>query len=644
MAISAQITGQWGALSLRADSPIAVTPATVVTLSVHGGASGVALELLLGSDNFSTRSTPLVVTASANVWVPITVTAAQLGALKSFRRLQLSPVGGAPTGVFSVDDLSIISTVATPIPVPPPPVPATPNPTIPAPPRGAANGSITINTSQLTPFSSAMRGTNAGSWEKAWSFADPTIVARTAGLFGNMRFPGGQVSQHVGWASCQLGFDIPGAHPCNVPAASGFAVGSDFIKLVRSTGTPDAIITMNINASAKENAALVAFFNGAVGDARVLGVDQKGADWKTVGYWAKVRSDSGSPDPPNLTIFEFGNETYGGKGGPRCMADGWEVAYSCDPSHYLFGLGTGAQRYDGYVATKALVRSLFPSVLLGVPIVDPVHTWTPTYLPYDREILQLGGASIDFLAVHEYMINGPTNDAAMLAYPQTHWTGMRDRLNALMDQFAGRRIPMYESEYGLYPVLNNDTESRTNWAMNGLVMTDSIGMLHSLGFVGANQFNLFSTGQGPNGNRYYGQLRNDPSFTRSPTYWGTVLWSKFGNQMAATTSTFDNATTLSSYGGRTADGQISLLVINKTTSAQTANIHFQGIAGVNRSVVDVATSTSLSDWNMSFNGVTNPLNNLSDAPSAVGTFAATTAVSWSFPPGSMTLLRFTPSG
>jgi alpha-L-arabinofuranosidase len=654
--IGAQITGQWGAISLRSGTPVAVSANTVLQMSVHGGTGGVALELLAGADNFSPKSNFVTINAPANAWTQVRITAAQLGALTSFTRFQMSAVGGGTTGAFSIDDISVSSSTTPPVTTTAPAVTTTAPPvTTTAPPTGNPSGTITVNAAQTRAFSSRMIGSNAASYEGGWTYSDSTIVGRMNGLVGSLRWPGGQHSQSSGWASCQLGAPIPNATPCGPdPGFGQFGKASEFVKLLRSTNTADAIIGLNMNATAKENAALAAFFNGTVGDTRSIGVDQKGADWKTVGYWAQVRTDSGSPTPLNLTIFEFGNETYGGgsQGGRKgCLSpNGWEPTYTCDAAEYLNGLGTGASRFDGFIATRALMKSLFPNIQLGAPIADPIHDkafnpccgWNTTYLPYAQNLVALGKDVVDFLNVHEYLTNSPTNDTEMSAFPQNHWTGVYNRLTAIMDQFAGKRLPMIQSEYALYPVVSNDaTDKRSNWALNGLVMADSIGMMDKLGFVGANQFNMFSSAQGAN--IYYGLLRNDGSYTRSPVYWATLLWSRFGNKVATTTSTFDNKSTLSVYGGRTADGSVSLLVINKSTSAQTATLQFQGVTGVNRVVTDVVTSATLHDWEMSLNGVANPASDLNNAPSTVRSFAATTSLSSTFPAGSMTLLRFTPS-
>ena len=653
-AIAAQITGEWGAVSFATSDPITVTPTSSLRVSLHGGATGASLHVFVGNSNFSTVSKLVPVTVAANSWFHVVVTPTQLGNPATFSRIGIGSLDGQPAR-FAVDDLIVTSsntswwTQGTPPPPPgtggpivttppapgPAPAPA-PSPVAPGP-TGPSTGSITVG-GNLRAFSSRFKGTNASSYEKAWTFESSTLRARTNGVFGSMRFPGGQHSQYMGWASCELQVDYPGAEPCGIPSNAGFARVSDFMKLVIATNTPEVVVTLNINVTAKENAALAAFMNGDVNDTRVIGVDQKGADWRTVGYWAAKRVEHGVSRPLNVIFWEFGNETHGGDIGPSKCDVGWEIVYSCDPVDILNGLGSGSARFDGLIATRALIKSFFPSALMGAAIPDPIHArWSKTFAPYARDLIANGVGVIDFLVVHEYMINAPITDDMMRAFPQNHWAEVQQRLHQYMDLYGGgARIPMYMSEYGLIPVLNNDHENRTNWALNGLIMTDSVGQIEKLGYIGASQFNLFSTGQGPNANRYFGMLRNDGSMSRSPMYWGSWMWSKFASQLAATTSTFNPVSQLSVYGGRNADGSMTLLVLNKSESAHTARVNLSN--SVSQVRADVASAPSPSDWDMTFNGNANPRDDLSDAPPSVRTVNASN-FDWTFPAVSMTLLR-----
>jgi hypothetical protein len=92
-----------------------------------------------------------------------------------------------------------------------------------------------------------------------------------------------------------------------------------------------AIITVNYGSNVAgtgggepaEAAAWVAYANGDPNDTKVIGKDSTGQDWKTVGYWASLRSqaplpnDDGlnllradHPKPLGIKLWEIGSEVY----------------------------------------------------------------------------------------------------------------------------------------------------------------------------------------------------------------------------------------------------------------------------------------------------------------------------------------------
>ena len=101
----------------------------------------------------------------------------------------------------------------------------------------------------------------------------------------------------------------------------GRARPSDFVALMEATGLP-GVWTASFSGTAEEAAAAVAFFNGDVDDDRVIGVDEEGRDWQTVGEWARLRAAGGHPDPARIELWEVGNEVYGAKpaAGPDCAS------------------------------------------------------------------------------------------------------------------------------------------------------------------------------------------------------------------------------------------------------------------------------------------------------------------------------------
>ena len=75
---------------------------------------------------------------------------------------------------------------------------------------------------------------------------------------------------------------------------------------------PQSCITRKANLSqmAKRAAAWVAYANGDPDDQTVIGVDDDGFDWRTVGYWAKRRGKNGHPVPYGIKFWLVGSEVF----------------------------------------------------------------------------------------------------------------------------------------------------------------------------------------------------------------------------------------------------------------------------------------------------------------------------------------------
>ncbi|MBK8933422.1 MAG: hypothetical protein IPM76_14120 [Chloroflexi bacterium] len=172
-------------------------------------------------------------------------------------------------------------------------------------------------------------------------------------------------------------------------------------------------------------------------------------------------------------------------------------------------------------------------------------------------------------------------------------------------------------------------------AVNMLFMADSIGQMAKYQFDIANQWDL-ANGQAGNLTDY--GLLNADSYARSPQYYVYPLWSRFGDTMLPVTSSYDASTTLSVYAGRIDASTVSLLAINKTGGAITANIQVNGTAQISSGLADVARATSLDTQSVTFNGVGDPNDSLSNAPATVLSNLSN-PLTYSFAPYSVTLLR-----
>jgi len=172
-------------------------------------------------------------------------------------------------------------------------------------------------------------------------------------------------------------------------------------------------------------------------------------------------------------------------------------------------------------------------------------------------------------------------------------------------------------------------------AVNALFIADTIGQIAQNGFAAANQWDLMN-GSPANGTDY--GLMNADTYARTPQYYVFPMWSRFGAQMLPVTLTLPATTTLSVYAGRVDATTYSLLAINKTGSPITATIQLAGVSSIVSGTVDVVRANALSDQVVTFNGNSNPANDLSNAPSS--TLASPgNPLAHTFAPYSITLLR-----
>jgi hypothetical protein len=189
-------------------------------------------------------------------------------------------------------------------------------------------------------------------------------------------FPGGSLSNTYGWLSCQLRQNQVNAQPCSEGWESFAARPSDFLQFLIASNTVGMWV-VNPSATKEESAALVAFINGAVGDTRSIGTDRNGFNWRTVGHWAQLRAAAlGTNTPYPIRLWAFGNEVYGTKNGvgvsqgDTCKAWGWETFWTCSGTEYV----TGIPGHDGYLAVRAAMRAVDPSITVAplstVPFSD----------------------------------------------------------------------------------------------------------------------------------------------------------------------------------------------------------------------------------------------------------------------------------
>lgn len=623
-AIAVTYNQAWGGLSLRAPAPIDATQYSTVTFWVHGGASGTRqLTFFAQQSDSGGNSTTVNVDAAAGAWQPVKIALTALGSPSTIARLNLQDRSGGAQPTFYIDHLQLISDSSA----------ATPTPTTPSP----GNHTIRLNADgNAITIDPRILGTNLPAWLNPTRLSNGTFRARTAAAGVTvLRMPGGSWSNAYGWLSCEMGQNQANALPCGSGWESWAAKPTDFLNFVKATGKQGMWIVSN-NGTPQEAAAAVAFFNATTTDTTVIGVDSKGFDWKTAGHWAQLRSSHGNPQPLGIKLWSVGNEIYGGtpaSGGAQCQAWGWETVWSCDGTEYV----KGARGYAGYTAFRTAMRAVDPTIQVGAVGVTP----SSDYNNWGNEVIAAAGATMDFYDIHEYgYFNAPASYADALAQPPSRWPAtMSDVRNAFATHTDGRAIPVGVTEYNLFSGQDNDNQQWMTRAVNALYIADSIGQMIQQGVVMANQWAL-ANGRAGNGTEY-GLLHEDNNFYRSPQYYVYSLWSHVGSQLLPVTSSLNAATQLSVYGGRIDANTFTLLAINKSGQALSANLSIErdgSSLAITGGTVELVNATTVADQAVHYNQVSNPADDLSNAP-ALPLTGMGSPLAYTFAAHSITLLR-----
>ena len=332
---------------------------------------------------------------------------------------------------------------------------------------------------------------------------------------------------------------------------------------MEATGLP-GVWTASFSGTAEEAAAAVAFFNGDVDDDRVIGVDEEGRDWQTVGEWARLRAAGGHPDPARIELWEVGNEVYGAKpaAGPDCAPFGWEDVWTCDGTQYV----EGDDVHDGYLEFRDAMLAVDPDIEVGAVGLPDGASWGN----WGDEVIAGAGDLLDFYVIHNYGFGGEPDACAALAIPEQTWPDlMQHATETLAGGNPSRTVPIAITEYNMVAFQDSDNDRLMASALNLLYIADTLGQMAEHGVTIANQWNL-ANGKAANGTDY-GLLDADTG-SRNPQYYALALWARFGDELLATDVGFSTETELSAYAGRATDGTISVLAINKTGEPATAHV------------------------------------------------------------------------
>jgi hypothetical protein len=589
----------------------------------HGGTAGG--QLLQVYAQYGTNSGPAysLPALPANSWQQFTIPLSSLGVANqsNFSRITVQLTSSGTTGTFYVDDIQINASPA------------------PALVHLGLNATQAIRTVDARCF-----GINTAMWDSYLDTPETISLLNQAGA-KLLRCMGGSASDEYHWAYNK-------SLTNTWTWASSFA---SFLHVATNTGV-QVITTVNYGTgSTNEAAAWVAYANGVATNTTSLGTDQFGTNWQTVGYWAALRAASplGTDDgknflrisrsaPLGFKYWEIGNECHGL----------WETDSNTVP-HDPYTYATRAQAY------VQLMKKVDATIKIGLvatpgeesysnnathnalnPRTGQTHYgWTPVMLATLKNL----GVTPDFLIHHAYATADCDPLLLQAADGASGWAPDAASLRQMLADYLGANGTNVE----LCVTENNTASSgkQLTSIVNAVFLADSLAQLMKT------EFDSFIWWDLRNGLWYNGDL--DPSIygwrmygdegvigglnTCYPSFYGFKLMQYFAQAGDSIVGTSSDYPLLSAYAARRTNGALSLLVLNKdSTATMNAQLNLTGFSPASTALVrsygilqDEAARTNgpAASQDLSTNWLT----------SAAPVFTN------SFPPYSLTLFTFAPS-
>jgi hypothetical protein len=463
----------------------------------------------------------------------------------------------------------------------------------------AQTANVTVDATQtVRVVDNRMFALNTATWDGAFTDSQ-TLDALKAVDAQFLRFPGGSTSDDFNWQSTSLVIEGTGA---------GSTTFDNFAAYATATGA-QVVITTNYGT----------------------GTPGMAAAWV---QYSNVTKKYG------FKYWEVGNECYG-----TWEDDNQPLAH--DPVTY-------AARAVQYIQA---MKAVDPTIKIGVvadasedsyingythtvsnPVTGTTHMgWTPVMLT----TMKAAGVLPDFLIYHNYAQNpGNESDSGLLAYSTgiSGWAGDATELRMQLTDYLGASGSAIELLVTENNSVSYNPGKQTTSLVNGLYLADSLGALMQTEFNSLIWWDLHNGQLTSNNNssslygwRMYGDYGiESPQHDHYPPYYVMKLLTNFarGGDKVVTASS-DNPL-LAVYSVLRANGTLSLLVINKSSS-QTISGSFT-LTGYS----PIATATTYTYGMTQDNAA---MSGSGSADVAMGTITnAGTSFSESFTPYSVTLL------
>lgn len=347
-------------------------------------------------------------------------------------------------------------------------------------------------------------------------------------------------------------------------------------------------VVPDFGGQAKEAAAWVAYANadpsiyGSPNDV-VIGVDQQGNDWKTAGYWARLRvstpteyqswaTDDEVYDAHNLFLaidrdapvgveyWEIGNETFGTGyyGGGNGYSVDYDVPYDGTNRNNNTELSP-TQYGQEVVEYSQLMKSIDPSIKIGAVLSTPPDD--SFGVDWDSDVLAEAAGDIDFVVSHWYPFAGNNaNGNSLLSQVRTKLprmingttSGQDTGSNAgLRDKLAAFGIPNAEimiTEFNYMGSLNPTYES----AAESVFVADAYASWLDLGVTSVDYLELL-------GKDF---LDDSPNLIPGSAYYGVRMVHELVSPGESLVGTSSDNNDVRVHAALKADGSLAIMIVN----------------------------------------------------------------------------------
>lgn len=460
---------------------------------------------------------------------------------------------------------------------------------------GSAHAQVTVNVNAGSVLTS-MPATGIGLHTSVYAnqFGNSVVPSRIAESGVELlRYPGGSYADIYHWS--------------NHTATGGYAASQThfgrFVNIMDQAGAK-GMVTINYGSShqstmggqPKEAAAWVAYANG---DASLygtpndinIGVDAEGNNWRTAGYWARLRTLTaatnadnqydflaiGRAAPIGIKYWEIGNEINGNGYYSDVNANfNWEndlhaPAGAVEGNHPALSPTAYGNNFNAFAAAMKQVDPTIKigGVLTGLngvgDVADPNRNW-------DRNVLQTAGANMDFAVLHWYVNNGTNTNTVLNATDDLpNWFAhTRGDINTFVGAGQANRIELHMTEFGYFGSVDNS-------AIDGVFSANTYATALAQGVKSVHWLELSK-------NSFLGDAAAQ---TRGPAFYGVQVFSQIALPGAEFVSTTSSADLIEVTSTRLPDGRVGLLI---------SNLNPSGTSTVNVNVAGASLKTSGTTW------------------------------------------------